>query len=64
MIPDYKIFWSVDDDAYIATTTEFKGFSGIDKNPIAALAILMDAVYMGRQIIKEDDKGEPCEGRR
>ena len=55
--PEYRIFYSKEDRAYVAITSEFKRFSGISTSPVKAMRELMVAVKAGREIIKEDSNG-------
>lgn len=54
--PSYKIVWSEEDNAYIATTTEFKSLSGIGHTPFVAFAELYYAIDEGRRIVSESEE--------
>lgn len=57
-----RLDWSDEDAAYIATSPEFPGLSGIDEDPNAALAELRDAIEMAIEVLEED--GELLPARR
>ena len=57
-----RLDWSDLDDAYVATSPEFPGLTGIDEEPNAALDELREAMQMAIEVLEED--GDPLPARR
>ena len=52
-----RLDWSADDAAYVATSPEFPGLTGVDEDAETALAELREAMEMAIDVLNED--GEP-----
>lgn len=53
MKPEYKIFYSEEDNGYIATTTEFQSLSGYGNSAFVAFAELIYAVQEAKITLME-----------
>lgn len=53
------IYWSNDDNEYVAIATEFPGLSGIGKTKAKAVKFLEDAIEMALEFYKEDKENAP-----
>lgn len=52
-----RVAWSDRDEAYVATSPEFPGLTGVNADAQAALVELRDAMEMAVEVLEED--GEP-----
>lgn len=57
-----RLDWSAADEAYVATSPEFPGLTGVNEDAREALAELREAVEMAVEILEED--GEPLPSPR
>lgn len=54
-----RLDWSDEDAAYVATSPEFPGLSGVDEDPDAALTELREALEMAIEVLEEDGESLP-----
>jgi predicted HicB family RNase H-like nuclease len=57
-----RLDWSEADEAYVATSPEFPGLTGVNEDADAALAELREALEMAIAVLEED--GEPLPERQ
>ena len=55
-----RLAWSDRDEAYVATSPEFPGLTGVDADADAALAELREAMQMAVEVLEEDGKPLPA----
>lgn len=55
----YRVFWSDEDDAYIATAAEFPGLSSIEDTPAEALCGMVDLVDFTLSDLVSETKPAP-----
>jgi predicted HicB family RNase H-like nuclease len=56
----FRADWSEEDGAYVATSPEVPGLSGVDENAGAALAELREAIEMALAVLEEDGETPPA----
>ena len=56
----YRVFWSDEDDAYVATIAEFPSLSSIEDNQTAALAGAVELVRFALEDMARDNQEPPA----
>jgi predicted HicB family RNase H-like nuclease len=51
--------WSEEDGAFVATSPEFPRLTGVDSDPIAAIAELRDAIEMALEVLADRKEQAP-----